>query len=91
MNLAQTSICRRADGPCRICLSVPASSEKIIRKAQSSAPDQSLLDLEDSMSHEAKTEARGNVNSALQEGNWEGRAHGSMMRTPNLAHRTTCR
>lgn len=42
----------------RTCLSVPASSAKMIEKAQSLAADEVFLDLEDAVAVDAKAQAR---------------------------------
>jgi citrate lyase subunit beta/citryl-CoA lyase len=57
----------------RSCLAVPGSSPKMLGKAQGLAADQVFLDLEDSVSPLAKVDARKNVVSALNEGDWSGK------------------
>ena len=57
----------------RSCLAVPGSSPKMLGKAQGLAADQVFLDLEDSVSPLAKVEARQNIVSALNEGDWAGK------------------
>jgi citrate lyase subunit beta/citryl-CoA lyase len=59
--------------PRRSCLAVPGSSPKMLGKAQGLAADQVFLDLEDSVSPLAKIDARDNVVSALNEGDWGGK------------------
>jgi citrate lyase subunit beta/citryl-CoA lyase len=59
--------------PRRSCLAVPGSNPKMLGKAQGLPADQVFLDLEDSVSPLAKVEARGNVVSALTEGDWSGK------------------
>jgi citrate lyase subunit beta/citryl-CoA lyase len=57
----------------RSCLAVPGSSPKMLGKAQGLAADQVFLDLEDSVSPLAKVDARKNIVSALNEGDWSGK------------------
>jgi citrate lyase subunit beta / citryl-CoA lyase len=61
------------DRPRRSCLSVPGSSPKFLAKARSLNADQVLLDLEDSVAPEAKTDARAAVAAALEAGGWDGK------------------
>jgi citrate lyase subunit beta / citryl-CoA lyase len=57
----------------RSCLSVPGSSPRFLDKARSLNADQVLLDLEDSVAPDAKTEARAAVAAALEAGGWDGK------------------
>ena len=57
----------------RSCLSVPGSSPRFLAKAMSLNADQVLLDLEDSVAPDAKTDARVNVAAALEAGGWDGK------------------
>jgi citrate lyase subunit beta/citryl-CoA lyase len=57
----------------RTVLSVPGSSEKMLQKAQGLAVDAVFLDLEDSVAPAAKENARGNIISALNSGDWTGK------------------
>jgi citrate lyase subunit beta/citryl-CoA lyase len=57
----------------RSCLAVPGSNPKMLGKAQGLPADQVFLDLEDSVSPLAKVDARANVVSALNEGDWSGK------------------
>jgi citrate lyase subunit beta / citryl-CoA lyase len=57
----------------RSLLSVPASTEKMIEKALSSAADLLFLDLEDAVAPDSKAEARQSVIRALRELDWQGR------------------
>jgi malyl-CoA/(S)-citramalyl-CoA lyase len=57
----------------RSLLSVPASTEKMIEKALSSAADLLFLDLEDAVAPDSKGEARQSVIRALRELDWQGR------------------
>src|SRR5512139_76067 len=57
----------------RSCLAVPGSSPKMLGKAQDLPADQVFLDLEDSVSPLAKVDARANIVSALNEGDWTGK------------------
>jgi citrate lyase subunit beta / citryl-CoA lyase len=59
--------------PRRSCLSVPGSSPRFLDKARSLNADQVLLDLEDSVAPEAKTDARAAVAAALEAGGWDGK------------------
>jgi citrate lyase subunit beta/citryl-CoA lyase len=54
----------------RSCLSVPASSQKMIGKAQSLPADMVFMDLEDSVAPLEKESARANVVEALKNGDW---------------------
>jgi citrate lyase subunit beta / citryl-CoA lyase len=56
--------------PRRSCLAVPGSSTKMLGKAQGLPADQVFLDLEDSVAPGAKEDARQNVVSALNDGDW---------------------
>src|SRR5918912_821005 len=56
--------------PRRSCLAVPASSEKMVRKAQGLAADMVFLDLEDSVAPLEKEPARDNAVKAINEGQW---------------------
>ncbi|MDQ1687321.1 MAG: citrate lyase subunit beta / citryl-CoA lyase [Frankiaceae bacterium] len=57
----------------RSCLAVPGSSPKMLGKAQGLPADQIFLDIEDSVAPLAKAEARSNIVSALNEGDWTGK------------------
>ena len=57
----------------RSVLAVPASKEKMIEKALSSAADLLFLDLEDAVAPNEKAAARENVLWALKEHDWQGR------------------
>ncbi len=56
--------------PRRSCLAVPGSSVKMLGKAQGLPADQVFLDLEDSVAPLAKEDARANIVSALNDGDW---------------------
>src|SRR5579885_2875513 len=56
--------------PRRSCLAVPASSEKMLGKAQGLAADMVFLDLEDSVAPLEKEAARQNAVKAINEGDW---------------------
>src|SRR5687768_2410495 len=56
--------------PRRSCLAVPASSEKMLQKAQGLAADMVFLDLEDSVAPLEKDAARENAVKAINEGDW---------------------
>src|SRR5436853_2853895 len=56
--------------PRRSCLAVPASSEKMLQKAQGLAADMVFLDLEDSVAPLEKEAARDNAVKAINEGDW---------------------
>jgi citrate lyase subunit beta/citryl-CoA lyase len=56
--------------PRRSCLAVPASSEKMLQKAQGLAADMVFLDLEDSVAPLEKETARQNAVKAINEGDW---------------------
>src|SRR5437764_4472793 len=56
--------------PRRSCLAVPASSEKMMGKAQGLAADMVFLDLEDSVAPLEKEAARENAVKAINEGDW---------------------
>jgi citrate lyase subunit beta / citryl-CoA lyase len=57
----------------RSCLSVPASSAKMLAKAPGLPADEVFLDLEDSVAPALKEQARGNVVRALRSGGWGGK------------------
>jgi citrate lyase subunit beta / citryl-CoA lyase len=57
----------------RSCLSVPGSSPRFLAKAQGLAADQVLLDLEDAVAPDAKSQARAQVVAALTAGDWAGK------------------
>lgn len=57
----------------RSCLSVPASSAKMLAKAPGLPADEVFLDLEDSVAPAVKEEARVNVITALRLGDWSGK------------------
>jgi citrate lyase subunit beta/citryl-CoA lyase len=56
--------------PRRSCLAVPASSDKMMGKAQGLAADMVFLDLEDSVAPLEKEAARENAVKAINEGDW---------------------
>src|SRR5207244_10477261 len=56
--------------PRRSSLAVPASSEKMLQKAQGLAADMVFLDLEDSVAPLEKGAARENAVKAINEGDW---------------------
>ena len=56
--------------PRRSCLAVPASSEKMMQKAQGLAADMVFLDLEDSVAPLEKDPAHENTVKAINEGDW---------------------
>jgi citrate lyase subunit beta / citryl-CoA lyase len=57
----------------RSCLSVPASSPKMLGKAPGLPADEIFMDLEDSVAPDAKEGARANVVAALNDGDWAGK------------------
>jgi citrate lyase subunit beta / citryl-CoA lyase len=57
----------------RTCLSVPASSPKMLAKAPGLPADEVFLDLEDSVAPDAKLEARALAVQALRGGGWDGK------------------
>ncbi|MGW0804362.1 HpcH/HpaI aldolase/citrate lyase family protein [Nonomuraea sp. NPDC002799] len=57
----------------RSVLAVPGSNPRFLEKAQTLPVDEVFLDLEDSVAPLAKEEARGNVVTALREGDWTGK------------------
>lgn len=57
----------------RTCLSVPGSSPRFLDKAQGLNADHVLLDLEDAVAPEVKEQARVNVATALETGDWAGK------------------
>ncbi|MDP9189082.1 MAG: CoA ester lyase [Actinomycetota bacterium] len=57
----------------RSCLSVPASSEKMLAKARGLPADEIVIDLEDAVAADLKDDARGSAVAALGE-DWGGRA-----------------
>jgi citrate lyase subunit beta/citryl-CoA lyase len=59
-----------AGRPRRSCLAVPGSSGKMLDKAQGLPADQVFLDLEDAVAPLAKPQARKNVVSVLNTGDW---------------------
>ena len=59
--------------PNRSQLSIPATDQRKIDKALSSAADALFLDLEDSVAASAKNEARQNVIAAMRDGDWGNR------------------
>jgi citrate lyase subunit beta/citryl-CoA lyase len=73
----------------RSCLAVPGSSPKMLAKAQGLPADQVFLDLEDSVAPLAKEEARANVVSALNDGDWGARTR--VVRVNDLTTRWTYR
>lgn len=54
----------------RSCLSVPASSTKMLDKAPGLSADEIFMDLEDSVAPAEKESARKNVAAALKDGEW---------------------
>lgn len=62
--------------PRRTCLSVPASSVKMIEKAKSLPADDVFLDLEDAVAVDAKAQARSQAAIALSEPGWSGQLRG---------------
>ena len=73
----------------RSCLAVPGSSTKMIGKAQGLPADQVFLDLEDAVAPLAKEDARKNVVTALNEGDWGGKVR--TVRVNDLTTRWTYR
>jgi citrate lyase beta subunit len=57
----------------RSLLAVPATRRKMVEKALASDADAVFLDLEDAVATDYKAAARGDVVSALQELDWQGR------------------
>lgn len=57
----------------RSCMAVPASSEKMVTKAQTLPVDEIFLDLEDSVAPAAKPTARKTIIEALNHGDWSGK------------------
>lgn len=57
----------------RSCLSVPASSPKMLGKAPGLPADEIFMDLEDSVAPAEKESARRNVVAALNDGDWTGK------------------
>src|SRR3954464_1648273 len=74
----------RSVRPRRSNLAVPGSSPKMIDKARTLPVDQVFLDLEDAVAAAAKTDARGTVVAALNEGGW-----GDRVRTVRVNDWTT--
>jgi citrate lyase subunit beta / citryl-CoA lyase len=62
--------------PRRTCLSVPASSAKMIEKAKGLHADEVFLDLEDAVAVDAKAQARTQAAIALSEAGWSGQLRG---------------
>ena len=60
----------------RTCLSVPASSNKMIEKAKGLPADEVFLDLEDAVAVDAKARARTRAAIALSETGWSGQLRG---------------
>jgi citrate lyase subunit beta/citryl-CoA lyase len=60
----------------RTCLSVPASSNKMIEKAKGLPADEVFLDLEDAVAVDAKAQARTRAAIALSETGWSGQLRG---------------
>jgi citrate lyase subunit beta / citryl-CoA lyase len=60
----------------RTCLSVPASSNKMIEKAKGLPADEVFLDLEDAVAVDAKAQARTRAAIALSETGWSGQLLG---------------
>ena len=67
--------------PRRTCLSVPASSAKMIEKAKSLPADEVFLDLEDAVAVDAKAQARSQAAIALSEPGWSGQLRGACAST----------
>lgn len=67
---------RRPYRPRRTCLSVPASSSKMIEKAKTLPADEVFLDLEDAVAVDAKAQARTQAAIALSEPGWSGQLRG---------------
>src|SRR5437660_10082867 len=61
---------RTRDLPRRSCLSVPASSEKMLAKAPGIPADMTFLDLEDSVAPLEKESARSKVVDAIKNHDW---------------------
>ena len=59
--------------PRRSCLSVPASSERMVAKARTLEVDEVILDLEDAVVPDAKDDARARVREALGKDGWAAR------------------
>jgi citrate lyase subunit beta / citryl-CoA lyase len=62
--------------PRRTCLSVPASSAKMIDKAKGLPADEVFLDLEDAVAADAKVQARTQAAAALSQPGWSGQLLG---------------
>jgi citrate lyase subunit beta / citryl-CoA lyase len=60
----------------RTCLSVPASSSKMIAKAKGLPADEVFLDIEDAVAVDAKAQARTQAAIALSETGWSGQLRG---------------
>ncbi|WP_182883443.1 HpcH/HpaI aldolase/citrate lyase family protein [Microbispora sp. H10949] len=73
----------------RSCLAVPGSNPRFLEKAQGLGADEVFLDLEDSVAHGAKEEARRNVVAALRQGDWTGKT--VVVRVNDLATQWTYR
>ena len=73
----------------RSCLAVPGSNVKMLGKAQGLPADQVFLDLEDAVAPGAKEGARGNIVSALNEGDWAGKT--KVVRVNDLTTKWTYR
>jgi citrate lyase subunit beta / citryl-CoA lyase len=73
----------------RSCLAVPGSSLKMLDKAQGLPTDQVFLDLEDSVAPLAKEDARKNVVTVLNEGDWTGKTR--VVRVNDVTTRWTYR
>ena len=59
--------------PRRSCLSVPASSDRMVTKARTLEVDEIILDLEDAVVPDAKDDARARVREAVAEEGWAAR------------------
>ena len=79
----------RGPRPRRSCLAVPGSSTKMLGKAQGLPADQVFLDLEDAVAPGAKEEARANIVSVLNEGDWSGKTR--VVRVNDLTTKWTYR
>lgn len=73
----------------RSCLAVPGSNPKMLAKAQGLPADYVFLDLEDSVAPLAKEDARANIVSCLNEGDWGGKTRA--VRVNDLTTRWTYR
>ncbi|NHC13216.1 HpcH/HpaI aldolase/citrate lyase family protein [Motilibacter deserti] len=72
--------------PRRSCLSVPASSPRMVAKAATLAVDEVMLDLEDSVAEGAKDDARAAAVQALRAGGWGRRTRAVRLNGWQTAH-----